>query len=141
MENQTTAQNSESVYDGVEAKLDDIEAEIDRVRKEAQKNSRFRQIEDGKTAQLVFTSKVYKRVSKGTDDKGIPYTADKLDLELEEKVAEGKDAGKNKLFSVGAKNSIVRDILAKIKAGQKTLLISRKGTGKATKYELTSLEQ
>lgn len=139
MENQNGTQ-TEFAYDGQEVALNDLKAQMEQQRKEAMKGSRFRQIEDGKTAQLSFTGKLFKRTSTGTDEKGNAYKADKIDLELNDKVAEGKDAGKNKLFSVGAKNRVVFEILGNIEKGRTTMLISRTGTGKGTKYSVTTPE-
>lgn len=137
---QTTNQTEQKEYQGVEGDINALEQEMEAQHKEATKNSRFKQIEDKKTAQLTFTGKVFKRTSTGSDDKGTPYTAKKLDWELTDIIPEGKEAGKHKLFSVGATNSINREILANIKAGRMTMLISRTGTGKATTYKVTTLE-
>ena len=135
-----TNQIEQKEYDGIEGDINALEQEMEAQRKEAAKNSRFRQIDDKKTAQLTFTGKFFKRTTSGVDEKNIPYTAKKLDWELADTIPEGKDAGKHRLFSVGATNSINKDILANIKAGKNTMFVSRDGTGKATKYKVTTLE-
>ena len=144
MANETTTNGAQTefVSNGQEIGLQDLNTELEQQKKEAQKSSRFRQIESGKTASMTFTGKAYKRLSTGTDDKGVAYKSDKIDFELVDLIpAEAtKDAGKNRLFSIGAKNKIVREILLNIQAGKRTMLISRKGEGKSTKYEVTTPE-
>lgn len=133
---------NETEYNGVQADLNGLEQELEKQRHDALKNSRFRVIEPGKTAKLTFTGVIYKRTAEGTDPKtNKPYKSDKLDFELTETVAEGKDMGKHKLFSVGARSSIVRDILQAIKDGMTTMLISRTGEGASTKYVRSDMEE
>lgn len=132
MENQT--------YSGMETDVAGLEAEFEAGRREAMKLSRFRQIEDGKTAQLSFTGKAFKRATQGTDDAGVAYRAEKIDWELADMVTEGDNAGTHKLFSVGARNRVNREILSNVKAGHLIMLVSRKGSGKSTKYEVTTPE-
>lgn len=127
-------------YDGYEVALTDLEKEIEQARKDALKNSRFRLIEAGKTAGLTFTGKAYRRTATGIDDNNNAYTAEKIDFELTDTVAEGKDSGKHKFFSIGSKNKIAREIMANLKSGSYTMLISRQGEGKSTKYSLTTPE-
>jgi hypothetical protein len=136
-ENQT---NEQKEYDGVEYDINKMQQDLDAQRREAQKNSRFRQIEDGKTARLKFTGRAFKRTTSGVDAKGNPYTANKIDWELNEIVQEGPATGKSKLWSVGEANGINRDILANIQKGSYEMLISRTGVGKATTYKLTTFE-
>jgi len=134
------AQTQSALYAGQEVSFDELDADYRRAQEEAKKSSRFRQITSGKTASLTFTGKIYKRTATGTDDKGIAYTAAKIDFELAEMVTEGKDAGKNKIFSMGAKNKTVAEMIANIKAGRKTMMVSRTGEGKSTKYSITTPE-
>jgi hypothetical protein len=132
-------QGQQALYNGTETNLDEIDKEYKKMQEDAEKESRFRQIHPGKTALLEFVMppKVYKRTSTGTDDKGVAYSSPKLDFELTDIVPSGKDAGKNKLFSMGAKNSAARQIIAHLKAGHNRMFVSRKGEGKNTKYEVT----
>ena len=133
--------NEQTEYDGIECEMNALQQDLELQKKEAQKNSRFRQIESGKTARLKFTGRVFKRTSSGTDaTTNTPYIAKKIDWELAETVQEGRDAGKNKLWSVGESNSINREIIANLQKGIKEMLISREGTAKATKYKLSTLE-
>jgi len=127
-------------YNGKEVAINDLEVELEAQKKESLKNSRFRQIDPGKTANLSFTGRTFKRTATGTDEKGVPYKADKVDFELVETVTEGPWAGKHKFFSVGAKNKIVREIMQNFKADRLTMLISRTGEGKSTKYGVTTPE-
>ena len=138
---ETMQTNEQTEYDGIECEMNALQQDLELQKKEAQKNSRFRQIESGKTARLKFTGRVFKRTSSGTDaTTNTPYIAKKIDWELAETVQEGRDAGKNKLWSVGESNSINREILANLQKGIKEMLISREGTAKATKYKLSTLE-
>lgn len=140
MANENENQAQTQLYNGQETNLEELDADFKRSEEEAKKNSRFRQIASGKTAMLVFTGKVFKRVSTGTDDKGIAYKSDKIDFELVDIIPDGNDKGKNKIFSMGAKNKTVKEIIANLKSGQKTMNVSRQGEGKSTKYSVTTPE-
>jgi len=141
-ENTTTqdAATQSQLYNGQEISFEELEQDYKKAQEDAKKSSRFRQITPGKTANLSFTGKIYKRTATGTDDKGMAYVSAKIDFELTELATEGKDAGKNKIFSMGAKNKTVSEMIANLKAGRKTMMVSRTGEGKATKYSITTPE-
>lgn len=115
-------------YAGTETSLDELEKEEAQRDAEQRKISVWRQIEDGKTATLVFTGKVFKREAQYENGKSL-----KLDFELEERTPEGK----NKLFSVGSQSKVAVAIRKNLKAGNRTMLLSREGTGKATTYKVS----
>lgn len=142
MTNETTpeAGPQAQLYNGQKTSYDELEQDYKRAQEEAKKSSRFRQITPGKTANLSFTGEIFKRTATGTDEKGIAYKSEKIDFELTEQVTEGKDRGRNKLFSIGAKNKTVSEMIANLKAGHRAMMVSRTGEGKATKYSITTPE-
>lgn len=116
---------------GKQRSLDELQNELDEQKKEAQKNSRFRSIDPGKTALLHFTGRVFEREAQinGSATK-------KLDFELEDKTPDGF----NKVFSVGSKSATSRQIVTLLRNNKKILSISRKGEGQATRYEVSEVE-
>lgn len=116
---------------GKQRSLEELQKELDDQKKEAQKNSRFRTIEPGKTAVLHFTGKVFERDAQIN---GSPTR--KLDFELEEKTP----GGESRVFSVGAGSGTARQIVTHLKNEKKVLLISRKGEGTSTRYEVSEVE-
>ena len=112
--------------------LEDLQAELDQQQREAAQNSRFRQIQPGKTAILAFTGKVFERQAQINDS---PVT--KLDFELTEKTP----GGINKVFSVSAKSATARALVHLLRASKLTISISRKGEGLATRYHVSEVEQ
>ena len=122
---------SEFVYTGTETSLDALEQGMAQAEREQKKNSLWRSIENGKTATLNFTGRVFQREAEYENGKTL-----KLDFELTEKTLEGK----NKLFSVGAKSKVARSIAKNLRAGARTMLLSRDGEGKATTYKVSTPE-
>lgn len=124
-------------YDGVEANLDDIAKQQEEDKKKAQADSRWRSIEDGKTAQMQWTGKVYRREASYEGN-----LMQKIGAELVEK----NPKGESRVFEVGAKSSAARDmirIIRKAKAENKlpvTVFVKRKGMGAATRYEISEAE-
>ncbi len=102
----------------------DLMAEKERIEKERQAVSRFVKLQDGELVTLHFTSKVY----RGTNS----YGNDAIYFELEEL----NDKGEHKLFSVGAKNSVVSKIISQLLEGNKAITIMRAGTGTNTQYTI-----
>lgn len=115
-------------YGGIETDMQQVLLEMQQQDEEAKKNSRWRQIANGKTATLRFTGRIFKR-----DAQYEGGTSAKLDFELEEKTGEGK----NKLFSTGSKSRVARVIAQNIKTGNLTMLLSREGEGKNTTYKVS----
>lgn len=112
--------------------LEDLAAELDQQQKEAAQNSKFRQIQDGKTAILTFTGRVFQREAQINNSPVV-----KLDFELTEKTPNGI----NKVFSVSAKSVTARSLVHLLKAGKKVLSISRQGEGTSTRYTVSEVEQ
>ena len=112
--------------------LEDLAAELDQQQKEAAQNSKFRQIQDGKTAILTFTGRVFQREAQINNS---PVT--KLDFELTEKTPNGI----NKVFSVSAKSVTARSLVHLLKAGKRMMSINRKGEGTSTRYTVSEVEQ
>ena len=116
---------------GIQKSLDQLQSEMDEQKREAQKNSRFRQIDSGKTAILHFTGKVYVRTSQY---EGMATV--KLDFELEETTPDGQ----HKVFSVGSKSAAAREIVRLLKLNRTTMSIGRIGEGKSTRYSVSEVE-
>jgi hypothetical protein len=112
-------------YNGTEM----TQNELDEKLKEVKENSRFYTMSDGETTQFEFTGKSFLRQTRGEDSKGI-WEAEKIDWELEEKTQKGE----SKLLSFTSTNKINVVIADSIKAGIKTIWISRTGIGTSTKY-------
>ena len=129
-----TETETKTGYSGVETTLAELASQQEAMRKEAQALSVWKSIDDGKTARLSFTGRVFKREAQFEGG-----TSLKLGFELSEKTPDGV----NKIFEVGNKSSLAREIIQRLRAAKQypvELLIKRKGVGRDTRYEVIDLE-
>ena len=125
-------EQTQEIERGKQRGLDELQQELDEAKKEAQKNSRFRVIQPGKTAILNFSGRVFERTAQINDSE-----VTKLDFELAEKTPDGIP----KVFSVGSKSATARALVVLLKAGKLMVSISREGEGLATRYHVSEVEQ
>ena len=106
---------------GEQVDLNDLKNEIDERR---QSSSRFVKIEDGEIAELTFTGTVYRGVNS--------FGNAVMNFEL----TDSNSSGEHKIWSVGASNSVVRDVIAEIMENHSVLKIMRSGLGMETRYSI-----
>ena len=104
---------------GEKVDLEEVKKEIEEHRAAT---SRFVKIEDGELAELEFTGVAYKGINS--------YGNAVMSFELAEKNA----SGENKVWSVGANNTIVQELIGEMLEGNLRHTISRSGTGTETRY-------
>lgn len=117
---------------GKQRGLDELQEELEEQRKAIAQNSRFRTIQPGKTAILAFTGRVFERTAQINDAE-----VTKLDFELTDRAPDGQ----NKVFSVGNKSATAAKLVSLLKAGKRTISITREGEGLATRYRVSEVEQ
>ena len=122
---------SENEDIGVQISPAQMQKQLDEQKKEQQQNSRFRQIDPGKTALLKFTGNAFERE--------VTYEGKiikKFDFELEDKTP----SGVNKVFSVGSKSAAARELVKLLLAGKRLLSVGRTGEKESTRYTISEVE-
>lgn len=94
---------------------------------EVQKNVPYVRLMDGESKKLSLTGNISKRQDK--------FGRNMLEFELQDKV----ESGSNKTISFNLKNPIVKQLLQRLKEGNKELVLHRLGSGVDTRYSIIEL--
>ncbi len=128
---ETENENIEGMEKGVQKSLEELSTELREIRHEAQKSSRFKIIEPGKSALMTFTGNIYERqaIINGA-------TVVKLDFEI----TEATPNGEHRIFSVSKTPRIAAILVDFIKAKKLGISITRQGSGIGTRYFATEVQ-
>lgn len=100
----------------------DLNKERERLEAERQAVARFYKLQDGEMATLKFTGKVY-RAENAFGNETVYF-----------ELTDENERGQHKLFSTGAKSSIVPKLFDLILGGQLEVTLMRAGSGTQTQY-------
>ncbi len=120
-------------YSGKQTTLADLKNEIQKSEENKKQNSIYRVIEDGKTAMLELTGKIFERQAEYEGKK-----TDKIGFEISEQTPNGK----NKIFEISKHSKIAVQLIELLTTNEKwpyRLYLKRKGIEKNTRYEIIDM--